>query len=127
MLSTVLDAQHGKIMLMSKTITFNWDFWERKRAFRKPSDAEIQTIKKECNTYSNAGYESFITGNAKPKPWNSYNNWKKPKGLSEDVADSPVWRFKINQKIRVFAILNEITENNVIAFILWIDPNHKSG
>lgn len=42
-------------------------------------------------------------------------------------ANSPVWRFKINQKIRVFAILNEITENNVIAFILWIDPNHKSG
>jgi len=77
------------------------------------------------------GYESFITGGAKPKPlkssWNSYNNWKKSKGVSEDVADSPVWRFKINQKIRVFAILNEITENNVIAFILWIDPNHKSG
>jgi hypothetical protein len=115
-------------MLMSaKTITFDFNFWKHKRPFRKPSVAEIQKIEDKCSYYSKAGYDAFMTGSANPKHWTDYDRWIKPAELSEDVADSPVYRFKINQKIRVFAVLNEITENNVTAFILWIDPNHKSG
>lgn len=113
--------------MSSKTITFDFKFWKHKRLFRKPSAAEFQKIKEKCSHYSKMGYDDFMMKGANPKHWTDYDRWQKPAELSEDVADSPVYRFKINQKIRVFAVLNEITENNVTAFILWIDPNHKSG
>ncbi|MGB2304282.1 MAG: hypothetical protein ACPH6D_06790, partial [Candidatus Puniceispirillales bacterium] len=84
--------------LMSKTITFNWDFWERKRAFRKPSDAEIQTIKKKCNTYSNAGYESFITGNANQNPGIVIITGKNPRGYPKMLLIAQYGDLKLTRK-----------------------------
>lgn len=61
---------------MSKTINFNFDYYEHKRRFRKPSIKEKEMIKEKLEHYTNCGYDNFLIGKAKPSVWNEYNNWK---------------------------------------------------
>ncbi len=45
-----------------------------------------------------------------------------PNNLSLDIADTQIYQFRINRKIRVLGYLIENT-----FYIVWIDWNHESG
>ena len=72
------------------------------------------------------GYATFQMGSAKRKKWNErYDN--KPPHLSQDIWNEDLWRFRVDNKIRVFTIFDESPQDEVIGYVLWVDLTHRSG
>ena len=60
------------------------------------------------------------------KKWNErYDN--KPPHLSQDIWNEDLWRFRVDNKIRVFTIFDESPQDEVIGYVPWVDLTHRSG
>ncbi len=96
-----------------------------KYSFAEMQKAEKEVFEKKIKQYEKLNWQEFRAhGGAKCKIYHEGRNLPRRNlsSLSQDIKDSPIWRFRINRTIRVLGYEYEIGD---IFFMVWIDRAHR--
>ena len=102
----------------------NWLRLKGKFSQQKGTSKKIERLKNKLQEYMELTLEQFRQHpGAKLKIYTPQKNeLHPPQRLSQDIKNTPIWRFRINNKIRVLGYM----EDNVF-LIIWVDWEHQTG
>ena len=109
-----------------KELYFDWESFRQSKKFIHVSDERKAFVEKKLELYVQMKFAAFQTGHAKRKQWDKRYG-KKPAGLSPEIWDMQLWRFRVTDKIRIFAIFDETPADYVTCHVLWVDLTHRTG
>lgn len=103
-------------------VVINLYYRKNARKFGKLTPEEEKFFQEKTEHIQNLEHSQFVLGAFKPRKWNGEMPGRPPEDLDQTIIDNGLFRINLNQKFRLFAYQKDETY-----FIIWLDPNHKSG